>query len=71
MAEVLGTTKAGHDRTADPWRCHNNRNKHSKITHTTGEVRGYASLMQPAKPSPGVPFADLTAMRWSERLPPH
>jgi hypothetical protein len=27
--------------------------------HTAGKVRGHASLMQPAKPSPGVPFVAL------------
>jgi hypothetical protein len=37
--------------------------------HTAGKVRGHASLMQPAKPSPGVPFVGVTAIPWSERTP--
>jgi hypothetical protein len=30
-----------------------------RLKHSTGEVRGHASLMQPTKPRPGVPFVDL------------
>jgi hypothetical protein len=33
--------------------------------------RGFASLMQPSKPVPGVPFAVSAAMRESERAPSH
>src|SRR5262249_35235920 len=37
-------------------------------TNSAGTVRGHASLMRPAKPYPGVPFACFAAIRQSERV---